>query len=349
MDDTLHPQIIKLGNRYYRNNICPVSHNDEYEEYLDEEPFDLTENSHAPDELNLGLIRLSMPIKTTDKGCSGKTITITGENKANLVSACNRIAAKVAIERKKAEPNHFLSIPLSEPIAEAYNKLKEELVNKKEKYKFDENDLMKLSKVHFTICTMFLADDDEVTIAKNIIKEFVLADDFAGNFRQGSIRLTVKGLEIMNDDLCRARVVYAKPLKNEALDRLQVICDQLKNLCSDSGLLAGQNSTNVKIHMTVLNAKRSAKKRLEASLSEEELVKWKSGSRRAFSKQLHSQMSLIDATEIFKCFSQYTFAKDFPLKEIQLNVRGVPGDIYPFVASILLPQQPRDSLIFMDS
>lgn len=113
--------------------------------------------------------------------------------------------------------------------------------------------------------------------------------------------MTVRGLEIMNDDPSEVRVLYGR-VESEAL---QDICDKIYGYFISKGLSKREyNRDTVKLHLTLINVRNDKDPQDE------------NGEKRRDGRRLH-----FDARHIIEEFGDFQFGSD-EVKEIHLSVMG---------------------------
>lgn len=222
-------------------------------------------------------------------------VKILGDTERKVASARTQIAIIVSQRKERMPPTHFIAIPIDS------DSIKENLV------KFQENILenpsrgvtkslfQKAEKLHLTLVIMTLLDDEEITMAKNTLENCYsesISTIFEKNKRH---KVTVSGLEIMNDDPSNVYVLYAKvEMPNlELREKLQQISDKILSHFYQAGL-AKKEYDRVKLHMTVMNT--------------------------SFRNSDEEKMSF-DAQEILDKYKDFYFG-EFELKELHLCIRG---------------------------
>ena len=140
-----------------------------------------------------------------------------------------------------------------------------------------------------TIGTLALMDDSERQKAIEILHNIL------ANVQQ--LRISVEGLEIMNDDPAEVDVIYAKILEENG-EKLQELANFIVAEFAKTGLMPKQFH-RVKLHMTVLNTLF----RKDEEFSEEKT------------------RETLDSRPILELFGDKTFGTNVTLKEVHLSQR----------------------------
>jgi len=248
-------------------------------------------------------------------------VSVTGGQRADVLSACNRIELIVESSRSKMGFTHFISIPLNTPqMQDSFRDFKAqvlELVATQEKESFsvrkiDESVFQTPSLLHLTVGMLALMDDNERKKACDLLEE-CKSSVIQPIMGSSPLHIRVKGLEIMNDDPAEVAVIYAKihpgnpPTDGRAAEitatnPLQEISDALVHKFVSAGLMAKQ-FTRVKLHMTVLNTKFLNK-------LEDEFEGYKEG----------AQREMMDGRSILQEFANHDFGQ-VQVNEIHLSQR----------------------------
>ncbi|CAD6234181.1 GSCOCG00007625001-RA-CDS [Cotesia congregata] len=263
-------------------------------------------------------------IKIPSIGSTENNIVIIGKNRSSVISCRQRIDLIVESSRKKLSFTHFVSIPLDyEVIINNFKKFKNEILNDSE-LKFSglsEEFFVSPNKLHLTIGMLLLVDDKEKKNAietldacvKNIIKPILK--------EKGPINIKIQGLEIMNDDTEKVKVLYGKVFKN---DTLQEIANKTQNFFVEKELMSIQYTEIVNLHMTLINTSRVIDK-----------------------SKKYSKAPNFDATKILKKYKDYYFG-DSKLEKINISIRNVNNEdnSYEKLTEINLSTIPKRVIIF---
>jgi len=222
-------------------------------------------------------------------------VKILGDTERKVASARTQIAIIVAQRKDRMPPTHFISIPIySKSICENLTKFKESVLENPPRGVI-QSIFQKPAKVHLTLVVMTLLDKEEINLAKksleNCYNEYI-STLFEKNQKH---KVTVRGLEIMNDDPSNVYVLYAKvQMQNpELATKLQQMADKISSYFCQAGL-AKKEYDRVKLHMTVMNV--------------------------SFRESNEEKMSF-DAQGILEKFKDYNFG-EFELKQLDLCIRG---------------------------
>ncbi len=151
-----------------------------------------------------------------------------------------------------------------------------------------------------TICTAVILNKTEISEAIDLLEECrkgLIKDLLASK----PLKVSLKGLEYMNDDPSQVDVLYAKVKQVNNQNHIQLIADDLMNKFCKSGLSKRQYDS-VKLHATVMNTL----KRQDNNCDTNNVVKLV---RESF-----------DARNILAQFGDYDFGV-YDLSEIHLSVR----------------------------
>ncbi|XP_040291472.1 activating signal cointegrator 1 complex subunit 1 [Bufo bufo] len=180
-------------------------------------------------------------------------IVITGQSRNGVISARTRIELLAETFRKKQPFTHFLSFALNHPeIQDRFLQFKEEVLAKCSKdYGIESSIFQNPAKLHLTIGTLVLLNENEVTEACQLLHS--CKEEFLDTIAAGKpMEVKVSGIEYMNDDPAMVDVLYAKVQMKDGSERLQLIVDRLMQRFVGSGLML-KDWDRVKLHATVMN------------------------------------------------------------------------------------------------
>lgn len=232
--------------------------------------------------------------KQNEKG----DVKIIGDTERKVASARTQISMIVMQRKDKLPISHFVSIPMvSQSIKEKLTEFKREIL-KDPARGVTESIFQNPEKLHLTITTLTLVDDEEINAAKTVLNncyEEVLSKIFDRNKKY---RIHLKGLEIMNDDPYSVNVLYGNVQMDDNVE-LQRASEAIAEYYRKSGL-AKKQYDNVKLHVTLMNTsfRRPEEKR-----------------------------ETFDADDILKKYKDYYFGV-VDLKNIHLSVRFTGIDEY---------------------
>uniref|UniRef100_A0A183ECG0 KH domain-containing protein n=1 Tax=Gongylonema pulchrum TaxID=637853 RepID=A0A183ECG0_9BILA len=106
----------------------------------------------------------------------------------------------------------------------------------------------KPARLHLTLTMLTLLEKEEEVEAVKALDR-AIGDSVSSILEGRPLEAEIKGLDIMNDDPTRARVLYACA----SSDRLQKFADAIANAMRDAGFAPKEES--VKLHMTLSNVK----------------------------------------------------------------------------------------------
>ncbi|XP_066153373.1 activating signal cointegrator 1 complex subunit 1-like [Euwallacea fornicatus] len=222
-------------------------------------------------------------------------VIISGDSERKVASARTQITITMAQRKDKMPPTHFIAIPInSQSITENLLKF-QKCVLEKPGRGVTKSLFQNVVKLHLTIVVLTLLDEEEVENAKKTLKTYYdeyISSVFSKNQKH---KVTIQGLEIMNDDPSNVYVLYSKvQMQNpELLNKLQEMCNKISNQFCKAGL-AKREFDKVKLHMTVMNTN--------------------------FRESGEEKMSF-DARDILDKHGDFYFG-DFELRQLDLCIRG---------------------------
>ncbi|KAK4879746.1 hypothetical protein RN001_007892 [Aquatica leii] len=234
---------------------------------------------------------------------NANNIQVAGSNERDVVTAKNRIDLLIWQARDKHSLTHFVSIPLvTDLIKYNFDSFKTGIISDSTPISgLHPSMFQKPSKIHLTIAPLVLADNVEEAEAIKVLKECndkVIKPMFAN---VEPLKVTLHGVEIMNDDPTNVDVLYGKikiePPKYN--DLLQKMADEIYNYFTNKGLVRKQFD-NVKLHATLIN---SLFRKMDRQNKDEK-----------------STRKTFDATHILKKYKNYYFG-DADLNFIHLSIR----------------------------
>ncbi|KAH8290392.1 hypothetical protein KR054_002511 [Drosophila jambulina] len=174
-------------------------------------------------------------------------ILIKAKQRDRVCAALRQIRHIIGSLRKKMKPTHFLAVALNTgQVQERFIELRKSILEAKLPG-IDEELFISERSIHLTLGVYVLLDDEE---RERALKELEACRSLLAGLKT-PFELTVKGLEIMNDDPSSTRVLYAHI---ESLE-LQKFADQCLAHFQTTGLCATDNNEreSIKLHMTVMN------------------------------------------------------------------------------------------------
>ncbi|KAF5305208.1 hypothetical protein FQA39_LY09296 [Lamprigera yunnana] len=184
-------------------------------------------------------------------------IHITGSSERDVITAKNRIDLILWQARDVHRLTHFISIPLiTDIIKYNFDSFKSSILHEATAITgIHPSMFQNPNKIHLTIAPLVLADHVEEEEAIKILKECnekVIKPIFVNT---EPLKLSMHGIEIMNDDPTNVDVLYGKikiePLKYN--DLLQKMADGIYNYFTNKGLVR-QQFDHVKLHATLINS-----------------------------------------------------------------------------------------------
>ncbi|XP_034949757.1 activating signal cointegrator 1 complex subunit 1 [Chelonus insularis] len=198
-------------------------------------------------------------IKIPKIDVNDQIVEIIGSNKSEVISCRQRIDLLIESSKDKVPFTHFLAIPLNdEEIINNFNKFKEEILNNPEiSQNIQEDYFVSAQKLHLTIGMLKLLDDKDKCKAIDTLNGCVEEVIKPLLNKHKMIQIVIQGLEIMNDDPTKIRVLYAEVVNN---DKLQELVDKIFEYFVDKGIMSVQYTNKVKLHMTLMKTSRLNKR-----------------------------------------------------------------------------------------
>ncbi|XP_052467996.1 activating signal cointegrator 1 complex subunit 1 [Carassius gibelio] len=283
--EILRPALVNINGRIYRKNqVQEESYEEEEEEEdypcsaaaaepcLDEpcDAYDIEQTDRGfrcaidvPSVLYKYIIgkkgetrkRLETETKTSisipKQGVEGQ-IVITGAHRAAVTSAVTRVEVLIDSFRRKQPFTHFLSFALNHPqVQQGFLRFREQVLERcGQDAGVDESIFQNPAKLHLTIGTLALLNEQEVTRASELLQQ---CQDVIRDITEAKpLPVEVRGIEYMNDDPSMVDVLYAKVRVQDGSDKLQQIADRLVECFSAAGLMERERE-RVKIHGTIMN------------------------------------------------------------------------------------------------
>lgn len=244
-------------------------------------------------------------------------IVIIGSDRRGILSARHRIDLLIEVSRKKLNKTHFLSIPLhTDEIMANFISFKRNVIQKFGGVARGVDELLFQSpqKLHLTLVMLTLLDEEERNQAVKTLMDCKrhIIDPFIK--KHGTITITVKGLEYMNDDPKNVKILYAV-VKTEN-DLLQTLVDNIADYFAKTGL-SSETRTSVKLHVTLMNTHYR-----------DEIIQTYEKTEKTF-----------DATQLLEEFKD-TYFGTVDLKDIHLSQRktATATDYYQATAKIKLDE-----------
>ncbi|CAH2000562.1 unnamed protein product [Acanthoscelides obtectus] len=229
-------------------------------------------------------------------------VKVTGDTERSVASARTQISLIVMQRKDKVPFSHFVSIPVnSEGIKAKFMEFKDDILRDPPRG-VTESIFQTPNKLHLTICTLTLLDEEEITAAKKILQNCYNEVITKLLQKNKTYRIIVEGIEIMNDDPSEVNVLYGKVhMSNEADTlKLQEVADRIADYYYKSGL-ARRQYDKVKLHATLMNT--------------------------TF-RNVEEKQEKIDASDILQKYATYHFGSS-PFENIHLSIRFTGrGDYY---------------------
>ena len=190
-------------------------------------------------------------IKVPKQNVEGDVVVI-GTSRQSVTASRQRIEMIVISARSKQPFTHFLSIPFAtNEIKSNFLNFKENVLDMRQKlYNLEESLFQKPEKLHLTVCTLSLMDNDDRSLAAQLLQDCKedIIDPILDQY--GPIKLKLEGLEYMNDDPKSVDVLYAK-VESEPL---QMMVDRIESYFVANGLIQ-KKYDHVKMHVTLINTR----------------------------------------------------------------------------------------------
>uniref|UniRef100_A0A182P3Q7 K Homology domain-containing protein n=1 Tax=Anopheles epiroticus TaxID=199890 RepID=A0A182P3Q7_9DIPT len=331
--DVMSPQLMWIGTRCYRVNHAKTmtmeeQSSDQPQGYVEEDLYgeddreeeyeiELTDKGkfqtafHVPAAFYAMIIgakgqtrqrleaETKAQIRVPKQGTTGD-IVVTGSSRKSVAAARSRIELIVIGARNKQQFTHFLSVPLNVPdVMKRFAEFRHKIVHKLPvAFSVDESLFQQPEKLHITLCTMSLMDNEDRANAAQILldcQESIISPILKEN---GPLDVRVRGLEYMNDDPHAVDVLYGK-IESPAL---QTAADQIYEYFIAKGLMQ-KKYEHVKLHVTLINSL--------FRVSQSEIVDEKAAERKRIT---------FDASEILRLYGEYDFGS-VVLNEIHLSQR----------------------------
>ncbi|ODN03508.1 Activating signal cointegrator 1 complex subunit 1 [Orchesella cincta] len=183
-------------------------------------------------------------------------IVIRGQNESDVRRAFKRLEQIALNARLKREVTHFVCFPMNEPsVIEKVKEFKEAVMSECGLHSrgLDHNIFQGPEKLHLTVCVMVLLDERERQRTSEILSS--LQPTIKQLTEGKSIRIHLKGLEIMNDDPSQVDVLYAKCESSSGNSIEQQIADLIANEFAKKGLAKESRGEKVKLHCTIINTR----------------------------------------------------------------------------------------------
>ncbi|KAM7538969.1 hypothetical protein Aperf_G00000048990 [Anoplocephala perfoliata] len=240
------------------------------------------------------------------------TIKIAANNQETIEKAKQSITDLVSSTRSRLRPTHFICLPIqNEAAIESYKSFKNKLLENSTEnplYKdIDEDLFMSEYKLHFSLATLLLADQEDIEKASRILETFK-ESEAGGMLSTDPLRITIRGLKVMQENPKCSHVLYATIQQDGEYERLQAIANSLTGIYRKEGLHSGTEDTSsppqdVKLHMTLLNSRNRLEKQLRRA---------KKSERRRLRRQP------FDAEALLSEFGEYCFAEDITIDCLKL-------------------------------
>lgn len=226
-------------------------------------------------------------------------VKITGDTERKVASARTQISMIVFQRKDKLPVSHFVSIPMCSDSVEAKFKEFQENILRDPPRGVSRSIFQSPKKLHLTIITIKLVDEEEIEAAKQVFKKCY--DEIILNLfmKNQTYNIVLQGLEIMNDDPSEVNVLYGNVHMSDKkqTEQFQEMADKIADYFYMAGL-ARKQYDRVKLHVTLMNTRyRNPEERNES----------------------------FDAMDILKGYKDFYFGS-VVFKKIHLSIRFTSGD-----------------------
>uniref|UniRef100_A0A182NH89 Uncharacterized protein n=1 Tax=Anopheles dirus TaxID=7168 RepID=A0A182NH89_9DIPT len=330
--DVMSPQLMWIGTRCYRVNQTKAASQEESSDrpqgYVEEDTYgeddraeeydiEATDNGklqttfHVPSAFYAMIIgakgttrqrleaETKAQIRVPKQGTTGD-IVVTGGTRKSVAAARSRIELMVIAARSKQQFTHFLSVPLNVPdVMKRFTEFRDKVVRKlPAAFRVEESLFQQPEKLHLTLCTMSLMDNEDRASAAQILLDCQESIIIPILNEHGPLEVQIRGLEYMNDDPHAVDVLYAK-IESPVL---QTAADRIYEYFTAKGLMQ-KKYDRVKLHATLINSLFRA--------SQTEIVDAREAERKRIT---------FDASEILRLYGEFDFGT-ITVKEIHLSQR----------------------------
>lgn len=255
--------------------------------------------------MSICLTETSCQILVPKIGSKDTNVIIKSTSKRSIVSAKNRLDLITAAGRAKTQFTHFISAAFtSTEIQENFLRFKNEILNDKEIFGIDDSLFQNSQKLHLTITTLSLLDNEDRSIAAEFLKdckEYIIDPILEGN----PLKVKLEGINYMNDDPSAVDVLYAKVVS----EKLQEISNGIAEYFASRGFIQLKHD-HVKMHVTLINS--LFRDNDDAIVKEE--------NQQRGDRDRMNQRVTFDASTILKKFKDFYFG-ELVFNEIHLSQR----------------------------
>ncbi|KEP66869.1 UNVERIFIED_CONTAM: hypothetical protein HHA_271250 [Hammondia hammondi] len=278
-------------------------------------------------------------------------ITIRGSHRDSLLSVKAEIEILLEQRKPARRYTHFICIPLIDPrLGERFNIFKAQLTAAYPD--LDDALFAQPNRLHFTILMLHLPTRDSEERCQQLLES--IGPQIYDAVDTRSMRLHLKGLEIMNDDPSATHVVYTTQYSGndadqETLNRLNRLCEAIIVAFQDAGIvtveelhrqrLVDSEGTNfsVKLHATVMNTTYQIRKAMRSRIDAENEDSASAQERKR--EAIRKAREGFDATQLLRDFRLFDFlnAQATCVSLCRLTGSEEQGGFYSTVASVRLP------------
>eukprot|EP01064_Diplonema_japonicum_P018375 TRINITY_DN27060_c0_g1_i1.p1 TRINITY_DN27060_c0_g1~~TRINITY_DN27060_c0_g1_i1.p1 ORF type:complete len:414 (+),score=104.24 TRINITY_DN27060_c0_g1_i1:44-1243(+) len=183
-------------------------------------------------------------------------VVVRGLNEQAVVDCKHRIDYIVEKSREKLPFTHFVGIPLDmgslvPRVDKLLKTIKENFCN--EKTRLHHSVVQRPEKLHLTLLVLRLHNDEDIKKAAQVLKE---AEADITRIFNSEDRISVKGINCMNDDTSTVNVAYLEVVKDVVQQKILELLEALSQRYILAGLCTSRDiEGNRLLHATILNSK----------------------------------------------------------------------------------------------
>lgn len=294
MSDILRPHLVWIEGRCYRVNdhsieVTSLQEHDSYENDTYDDEYDeggdedvevvMMDSSRYRSSLHVskhylgsiigkkGAMKLRIQrdtnteLKIPKQGQDGDVV-IYGPSESSVKAARRRINIIVMSSRMKQRATHFISIPMNSPdVVKRYEKFEAEVLRDCPSRGLEKSIFIGGQKLHLTLGVMCLMDNEERSIASNLLKQAKNEVIMPILLEHLPLKIRLKGLSYMNDDPSEIDVLYGL-VEEEGNTKglIQEMSDAIVDFYYRAGYMEREHGReNVKLHVTLINSKYRSK------------------------------------------------------------------------------------------
>lgn len=191
-------------------------------------------------------------IRIPKKGLD-QDIVVSGVTKESVAKARRRMELIALAARQKQQFTHFLSLPInSDTVQRGFLHFQDQVLKECRGRGIGKDIFQNPSKLHITLGTLVLLDEADRKKAAQALQD-CLHNIVEPLLQKKPLRLSVCGVEYMNDDPAEVDVLYGKVKDLSENLVLQELADSIIQYFSKTGLMPKQFDS-VKLHVTLMNS-----------------------------------------------------------------------------------------------